>query len=323
MQNKAAIIPETLESKHHRETSRRFFGLLFIGCAIGLAPLASRAQYHFYNAASGSDCIIQAYRSPDIPPGIYDAIHEENVTSADGGAGYFYGGFTHQNNVNGNMMALVQYVCWPASGSYPVAYAQQIPVFAGTNMVGYPQIGEGSSCAIKGYWPEFTTNLWTQEVVRYWQPANGTPHLGYQGMWIKEPVSGNWYHVGTFQYPFAVAGVTGMSGWQENFSGYTGDFIANYANGYYHMNGAWQMASQIQFTGGGNTSFSFDQHQHRRAISAKVPITPYNVPLTLTLTGQPAAPTFDPMLVSNATASVYRLAVAGAMANPVVKFAAA
>ena len=55
--------------------------------------------------------------------------------------------------------------------------------------------------------------------VRYWQPADGTPHVGYQGMWMKEPVSGNWYHLGTFLYPFAVTGVNGMSGWQENFSG--------------------------------------------------------------------------------------------------------
>ena len=105
-------------------------------------------------------------------------------------------------------------------------------------MVGYAQIGEGSSCAIKGYWPQFTTNLWTREVVRYWLPADGTPHLGYQGMWMKEPVSGNWYHLGTFLYPFAVTGVNGMSGWQENFCGYTGDYIVDHAGGYYHNNGA-------------------------------------------------------------------------------------
>jgi autotransporter-associated beta strand protein len=305
MQNKATIMPETFKPKHRRDASRRFLRLLFVGCAICLAPLASRAQYHFFNVAGGSDCILQAYRSPDLPPGIYDAIHEENVTSADRGSGYFYGGFTHQNNVNGSMMALVQYVCWPAGGSYPVAYAQQIPVFAGTNMVGYPQIGEGSSCAIKGYWPEFTTNLWTQEAVRYWQPANGTPHLGYQGMWIKEPVSGNWYHVGTFQYPFAVTGVTGMSGWQENFSGYNGNFIADYANGYYHLNGAWQKASQIQFTGGGNTSFCTLINSNTAAQSACGPDYTNNVPLTLGLTGQAATPAFDPLLVSNVTASVF------------------
>ena len=66
-------------------------------------------------------------------------------------------------------------------------------------MVGYTQIGEGSSCAIKGSWPKFTQTLWTREVVRFWQSAGGPPHVGYQGMWMKEPVSGNWYHLRTFK----------------------------------------------------------------------------------------------------------------------------
>ena len=285
-----------------RGTLREFIFL----CGLILAvPLSARAQYHAFNVASGSDCIVQAYRSPDVPPGIYDAIHEENVTSSDGGTGYFYGGFTHQNEVNGVPMALVQYVCWPASGGYPFSYAQQIPFFAGTNMVGYPQIGEGSSCALKGFWPEFTTNLFTREAVRYWQPANGLPHVGYQGMWLKEPVSGNWYHVGTFQYPFAVTGVTGMSGWQENFSGYKGDFIVDHAGGYYHLGGAWSQASQIHFTGGGNTSFCQLIDTNTAGQSSCGPDYTNNVPLTLTLTGQSPAPAFDPILVSNAAAAVF------------------
>src|SRR5262245_2213959 len=81
-------------------------------CLILSCPLLAHAQYHYFNVSGGSDCIMQDYRSPDIPPGIYDAIHEETVTSSDGGSGYFYGGMTHQN-ANGT---LVQYVCWPASG---------------------------------------------------------------------------------------------------------------------------------------------------------------------------------------------------------------
>ena len=79
----------------------RLLPLAFIFGLALLAPSTGRAQYHGYNVASGSDCIVQTYRSPDVPPGIYDAIHEEYVSSSDGGSGYFYGGFTHQNNVNG------------------------------------------------------------------------------------------------------------------------------------------------------------------------------------------------------------------------------
>jgi hypothetical protein len=156
---------------------------LILGAVIGLTSLSAQAQYDYFNISSGSDCIRQDYRSVNTPPGIYDAIHQDYVTSSDGGSGYFYGGFTHQNQ--GGISTLVQYVCWPASGGFPYSYSQQIPWFAGTNMVGYAQIGEGSSCAIKGYWPQFTTNLWTREAVRYWQPADGTAHVGYQGMWIR------------------------------------------------------------------------------------------------------------------------------------------
>ena len=265
-----------------------------------LLPATGRAQYHSYNVSSGSDCIMQDYRSPNVPPGIYDAIHEENVTSSDGGSGYFYGGFVHHQS---SSYTLVQYVCWPASGGF-APYSQQIPVFAGTNMSGYAQIGEGSSCAIKGSWPLFTTNLWTREAVRYWQPADGTQHLGYQGMWMKEPVSGNWYHLGTFLYPFAVTGVKGMSGWQEDYLSYTGDFIVNHAAGYYHKSGAWNSANNITFTGGGHPSNCKLINGGTAAESDCGPDYTNNVPITLTLT-QPSLPTFDPIVVTNPAANVY------------------
>jgi len=268
-----------------------------------LLPATGRASYHFFNVASGSVCILQDYRSPDVPPGIYDAEHEENVTSSDGGSAYFYGGFTHQNLVNSSTNSLVQYVCWPASGWYP-PYCQQIPIFAGTNMVGYPQIGEGSSCAIKGYWPQFRTNLWTREATRYWPPANGLAHVGYQGEWIKEPVSGNWYHVGTFLYPFAVKGVQGMSGWQEDFDGYAGVYIADYANGYYYYGGQWRAANQIQFTPEGPSDCYLINNGAGAESQVSNPNLTANAPITLTLTNQPAAPAFDPILITNYRASL-------------------
>ncbi len=273
------------------------FACLILAC---LTTNVTHAQYHYFNVASGSDCILQDYRSANVPPGIYDAIHEEYVSSSDGGSGYFYGGFTHQNNGGAN--TLVQYVCWPASGGF-APYSQQIPTFAGTNMVGYAQIGEGSSCAIKGYWPKFTSNLWSRFVVRYWQPADGTAHLGYQGMWMKEPVSGNWYHVGTFLYPFAVTGVNGMSGWQENFSGYTGDYIVDHAGGYYHKTGAWQKANQIQFTSRGYVTL-IDTNTAAESSVGDSFTNLYNVTRTLVLSNQPALPTFDPIVVNSATASL-------------------
>ena len=63
--------------------------LAFVVSLALMAPSTGRAQYHYYNVASGSDCIVQTYRSPNLPTGIYDAIHEENVNSSDGGIGVF------------------------------------------------------------------------------------------------------------------------------------------------------------------------------------------------------------------------------------------
>ncbi len=264
-----------------------------------LAPPHSLAQYHSYNIGSASDCIMQDYRSPNLPPGIYDAIHEGYVSSSDSGSGYFYGGMVHKSG-NGSQ-TLVQYVCWPASGGF-APYSQQIPVFAGKNMVGYAQIGEGSSCAIKGYWPLFTTNLWSRFAIRYWQPSDGTPHVGYQGMWMKEPVSGNWYHLGTFMYPFAVTGVNAMSGWQENFSGYTGNYIVDHAGGYYHKSNLWQRANKISYTSSGFVSL-IDGNTATRSEVTNTTLG-NNVPLALTIASQPTSPTFDPIVVSSPNAKV-------------------
>ncbi|BCU76388.1 hypothetical protein llg_11030 [Luteolibacter sp. LG18] len=262
----------------------------------------ANAQYNDFNIPNNADCIMQDYRSPNVPPGVYDAIHTNNVSSSDGGSGYFYGGYVHQGQ--GGTKTLVQYVCWPSSGGTP-SYAQQIPVFAGTNMATNVAIGEGSSCSIKGYWPQFSSSQWYRSVVRFWQPADGTAHVGYQGMWMKEPISGNWYHLGTFQYPFAVTGVNGMKGFQENIGGnYSGDYVADRGNGYYHKSGVWNRANQISFTSSGFVSL-IDSNTATRSQVGPTYSGSYNVPTTLTLSGQPAAPTFDPIVVGSSSATTY------------------
>jgi len=287
-------------------TYRSCLAIQFLALFLGLnalAPATSLAQYHSYNISSSSDCILQDYRSPNLPPGIYDAIHEGYVSSSDNGSAYFYGGMVHDQN---NNRTLVQYSMWPASGAF-APYVVQIPTFAGTNMTWWSSPGEGSSCSIKGYWPLFNTNLWSRFAIRYWQPANGTPHIGYQGMWMKEPVSGNWYHLGTLLYPFAVTGVNGMSGWQENFSGSTNIYIVDHGGGYYHKNGLWQMANQIHYSSYNGWVSLIDTNTATRSQVNNNTNLPCNVctnAITLTVSNQPALPSFDPIVVSSATAGV-------------------
>ncbi len=271
-----------------------------------LSPLVGLAQYHRYNVENNSDVVVQEYRSPNLPLGIYDAIHTDDVSSPDQGLGYFYGGLVHETNFNRTGM---QFVCWPAatqsaSGLIITLPQQQVPIFAGTNMVPFSQIAEGSSCAIKGYWPLFRTNLWSRFAMRCWQPADGTPRVGYQGMWMKDPVSAQWHHLGTFRYPFGLSGVNGMHGWQENFGGNTGDFIVEHAGGYYHKNGGWHSANEVVLEGAGYVRLVNGNTAVRSEVGPSY-ASQYNTPATLLMTGQPAQPTFDPIIVSSASANMF------------------
>src|SRR5690242_17470910 len=94
-------------ARTHVAGSRPFLsGSLMALSLLGLAPRAA-AQYNYFNVPNNADCIMQDYRSPDVRGGIYDAIHQNTVSSSDGGSGYFYGGYTHQNS--GGTKTLVQY----------------------------------------------------------------------------------------------------------------------------------------------------------------------------------------------------------------------
>ena len=74
-----------IQMKTDAARSRRYLLAISFGL-IWLFAVTGQAQYHRFNVANGSDCILQDYRSPNVPPGIYDAIHEETVSSADGGS---------------------------------------------------------------------------------------------------------------------------------------------------------------------------------------------------------------------------------------------
>ena len=279
------------------------FGL---GLAL-LVPTLANAQHHYINVASGSDCVIQEYRKPVLTPGIYDALYMSwNVPSTEGNpSSGWYGGPVHDL---GNNRTLVQYSFWPSSIAYPAGAVQRF-VFAGTNMSWHVSIGEGTVGGISGYWPLFQTNQWYRFVVRYWQPSDGTPHVGYQGMWMKDPVTGNWHHQGTVQYAFGATGVDGLSGFQENFVGSSAAHRADYRNAYYHKGGSWQPARQFSSDGfngnlelaeGGTAVFSQSWGGDTSALPANLRGTSG---LAVTAANQPAAPTFDPIVVANATAS--------------------
>ncbi len=269
----------------------------------------SRADYHHFNVASGSDIVTQEVRYPYWEGGTYNAIWSNYVLSSDGPSEYFYGGIVTSAPPTYN-----QWVHWPPgsplhSGDNPTV------IFSGQNMFSKrTAFSEGSSAKVSGYWP-LALNQWYRFVIRYWQPADGTPHVGYAGQWMRDSSTGIWYHLATLQYPFAATGIDGAGGFQEDFNGNTNNRRTDYRNCYYRKAGVWSAANQFTCsTRNANEAANAALIESNTAVYFEInqggTYTPYmmgigpSADMTLTMTGQPAAQTFDPVVVNNATASV-------------------
>jgi hypothetical protein len=130
-----------------------------------------------------------------------------------------------------------------------------------------PHVGEGASGKVSGDWPLITTNRWYREVLRIWQPTDGSPHLAFAGRWLRDPATSNWYHIATMKIPFSAIGINGLSGFQEDFGhGNINPRRTDYRNVYSHKNGAWSAAKL--FTPSvrqlGENGTWFDRERHRR-----------------------------------------------------------
>jgi len=269
----------------------------------------SRADYHNFNVASGADTVIQEVRYPYWEGGTYNAIWSDYVLSSDGPSEYFYGGQVTSPPV------YVQWVHWPPGNPLNPGDNPSV-IFSGPNMFARrTAFSEGSSAKVSGNWSQMALNQWYRFVIRYWQPADGTPHLGYGGQWMRDSSTGNWYHLATYQYPFAATGIDGLSGFQEDFNGNTNNRRTDYRNCYYRRNGQWQMANQFSCsTRNSNEVANAALIENNTAVYFEINqggnYTPYAMgpgpgySVTLTMTNQPTSPSFDPIIVSSSSATV-------------------
>lgn len=203
-------------------------------------PLLARAEYHNFNTASGSDGIVQEVRWPYWAESTYNAIYSQTLSGSDGGSCYFYGGMP--SDPAGTPPCSIIWSFWPPSGT-AVPGAAVTAYWSAPNMYAPPHVGEGASGKVSGDWPLITTNRWYREVLRIWQPTDGTPHLAFAGRWLRDPATSNWYHLATMKIPFSATGINGLSGFQEDFShGNLNPRRTDFRNVYYHRNGAWTAA---------------------------------------------------------------------------------
>ena len=282
---------------------RPFPALLALLC---LLSSTDRAEYHKFNTAPNSDGIVQEVRWPYWAETTYNAIYSQTLVGSDGGRCYFYGGMP--SDPNGKPPCSIIWSFWPPSGT-AIPGAAVKPVWTAPNMFAPPHVGEGASGKAAGAWPLITTKRWYREVLRIWQPVDGTPHLGYIARWLRDPASGVWYHLATMEVPFAATGINALSGFQE-------DFVhrnrkprrTDFRNVYYHKDGAWHKANQ--FTPSvrqkkekgtarlieGDTAAFFEVSMEPN-YSGNLDNDAGRKSVTLTMAGQPPSPPIDPIVV--------------------------
>ena len=277
----------------------------------------ARAEYgYFSDVPSGSDIVMKEVRWPYWNSAYYNTWWSQYWTSSDGVSGYWYNGLALPAAGSPNPVGTKQTVnwsFWPLSS--PINITDTItPFYSSPPTFAMPTIGEGTILRSPGKWSLWQTNVWYRMVLRTWQPVSGTPHLGYAGSWMRDPVAGVWYHLASVQLPFSVTGIDGSMSFQENAVGGAGPQRTDYRRSYYHRNGAWNSSTQwyAYNHGGGvenvglietNTAVYYETCKSNGVYVGTITNAGQQSP-TLTIT-QPATPAFDPIIVASANATVY------------------
>jgi len=233
-----------MKNKFHKVL---FGGLLM---AASLFPGSARADYpNFPDVKSGSDICVQELRWPYWNGAYYNTWVMQSFTSVEGTSGSFYSGVPLPS-AGSPAQAGINYSFWSLSNPLHPTDTVSSKYSSPTT---FPRqtIAEGTILEDPGTWYFWQTNTWYRVAFRAWQPADGTPHLGYAGEWVRDGASGIWYHTATVQTPFSITGVSGWGGFQEDAAGSSSPQRTDYRRLYYHYNGVWNSATNF-----------FDQNQN-------------------------------------------------------------
>lgn len=263
---------------------------------------------------SGSDIVTVEQRWPYWNGGYFNPWNNGGFTSSDGVGGYFYHGAGQPPAGSPpNVQVGVNWSFWPLSN--PINQTDTITsVYSSPGTFSMKTTAEGTIFRSPGQWAIWNTNVWYRWTIRTWQPVNGTPHQGYAGAWLRDGTTGNWYHMTTVQLPFAVTGLSGVSAFQENASGSAVPQRTDYRNSYGRLNGTWKSANTVKDTQSSNATENFGLIENDTAVYLETcennpnyvgTIPPINgSTATVVISNQPATPTFDPIVVTDYTASV-------------------
>ncbi len=305
---------------------------LFILFAMALLiPDLCRADYRSYNTSGTLDWVMVEENRPYFQAGNWSPYLDNNhpVISEEGASFAYYTGFGDQGTTNS---VFSHWSTWPITNPIHSGDALTIEYY-GTHTSGHDGEGtngsEGTSVGLTGVPPfGIDTNVWYRFAMRCWRPADGTPHTGYVGQWVRKEITattGEWYHIGTYKTPFEPKGVTGLGGFIENYFPYDGAKELRFRNAYVHEfgqpTGTIQSADEVSvgfnapsgtWVGGyvglsGDSSYviaSIMNNVTEDPLGNSYPVNSAGNTVTITLPNQPATPAFDPIVVSSTEASV-------------------
>ncbi len=289
---------------------------------LALSTLTAFADDRVYNTSGTLDWVMVEERRPYFQGSNWSPFQGNGypVVSTEGAWVDFYAGFGDLGSAGSGFS---HFSTWPIVN--PIHPDDGVKIaYLGTTETGHDTDGaEGTSAGSTGAPPfGILTNVWYRFAIRCWQPADGTPHVGYVGQWQREETSGVWYHKVTFKMPFTATGVTGLGGFIEGIFPYDGARQLNFRNAYAHQFG--QPATTIQKANqcsvfmnpspGGYAGLSPDgsyviassmYNVTADPLGTSYPVNCAGNTVTITLANQPATPPFDPIVVTSRGATAF------------------
>ena len=286
-----------------------------------LTSLTTRADDRGFNTTGTLDCVMLEERRPFIQGAQWSPFSSQDGVSSTEGAGFsYYTGFG-----NSGTGTYWHWSTWPISS--PITAGDVVKItYLGSETWGHGgNGGEGTSAGMDGIPASITSNVWYRFVMRSWLPADGTLHQGYIGEWVRDGSNGNWYHFGTYQTPFTIKGISGVDGFMENFCDPSQAFRIDHRNCFAHAygtaTGVWERANICSVTGNSGSDYLATAIESGTATEieyfgptcaadplgvtrASQTFNANGATVPVTMANQPATPSFDPIVVNNATASL-------------------
>lgn len=186
-----------------------------ITCLLSLWLTCSAwATWYGDKLRDGSDIFMVDLQYPYWPESTYFACW--NINTFPNG-GYFYGGVACGPPENANLETYRPGTVWSFWPDQNYGGRQVRNVYMNPVVYARQYVGEGASGSAGGRdVPWIKTGQWYTMMLRTWG-KNEEKKECFVGWWMKDQVTNQWHHIGTFLVPAAATGFKGNGGFLEDF----------------------------------------------------------------------------------------------------------